>query len=208
MPLETESWIAKLVLDHDTRQPQYTYAHSVGTLLLAATELGPRHWTVEFMASLLLETIALEAIRGSVAMAWRVVALIRFRIAWIREISPASELSIEFVNSVGLSVMALRVAGLVDQASNLAKEFVDTGRAVLGVSHQDVVALAKEAEAAQDKFFDGFKWENFYDELGDIWHTDCDGSGDADVARAVQQDLRKALACGDDPLSTSALGLS
>ena len=64
MPLQAESWIKALVLDHDVRHSQYTHEHFVATLLLALDVLGPRHWTVKFMACLLLENACSKGCRG------------------------------------------------------------------------------------------------------------------------------------------------
>eukprot|EP00913_Durusdinium_trenchii_P019088 g17939.t1 len=53
LPVKEERWISALVIDHDLRHSKYTHEHFVATLLLALDTLGPRHWTVKFMASLL-----------------------------------------------------------------------------------------------------------------------------------------------------------
>lgn len=202
--MKEERWISALVIDHDLRHSKYTHEHFVATLLLALDTLGPRHWTVKFMASLLLENANIKCCRGITGLGSSMLCLLRCYVHWAEEVVPAEYCTVEFVGTVHHSVKALLALKWQKESAALARRCVRYYEGVWGPDDTDTVFLqmvsAKMKEATS--FLEEFSWETLLQEIAASCFTDHEGGRDDGRIARARKELHHALESGCDPLST------
>merc|ERR1712150_291740 len=203
MPLDKEAWLTALVLDHDACHGRYTHEHFVATSLLAAQVLGPRHWTVDFMVSLLLENAWSKADRGFRTVGPALLYLAKFCWHWASDIMPAKQRTAGFTGLMLQCVRSLQRIGMAPEAAALACLCVDGYRNYWGSDDDDACFLNKVACMCQDEgIISRFSWGQSCSELARSCISTSEGKPDnGRITRTLQQ-LRNACDRRLDPRST------
>jgi len=175
MPLQIESFISAMVVCHDQNYQSFTHEERVASFMFAASVLGYRHWTVDFLVPLLQESVIKIMRNGVVAASAALMCLSRFRIVWARSVNPDAELTSGFVGWMQKSVRGLSEAGCTSEAASLASEVLGAHIAVWGELDEDTLMLAGLASQCQQPFDLRFDWSNCVAELRPV--LDCTSNG-------------------------------
>ena len=208
LPLDAESWISKLAIDHDDNHSNYTHEHFVATLLLAMDILGPRHWTVKWMAGLLLENAYAKCSKRIAGCGKSLLVLIKYLMQWAKDVDPIEECTVDFVGCILQCVKALLALDWEREATALASRGFNFYRGVWGDRDADTLFLLKISTKMRvsQSFLDDFSWGTIQEELTHACITNAAGGRDDGRISKCRKDLHRALTKKADPRATSHLG--